>query len=187
MLGIEIALAVYGLFGLIGGVLITSRTKVVQGLRARLLGALALVPLAAGFGLIFLITKDPAVPLYIRTGVVAVVAVAVFVIGARLGVNPDAQPASAAGGFEEPRASEEPLDSDDAEPDLVLTDAQPTSTGPESEHLDYFDTIAAHLESPQLNPENLDYFDTKVERTGAHRPDPLDDVDPEPPRPGTRS
>jgi hypothetical protein len=209
VLGIEIALAVYGLFGLIGGTLIISKTRVVQRLRARLLGLLALVPIAAAFVLIFAISNE-STRTAIEIAIVAVFAVLVFALGALLSVNPDQQPQVTEETNDEMVEEDEISDIDElpedaeqeaesAEPDIELTDsAQPASTGPESSHLDYFDTIAEHLEYFDMNPnpEQLDYFDTKPakpDRSGASA-DSLDDLDPdptpprhEPPRPENRT
>jgi hypothetical protein len=187
---IEYALAVYGMFGLVFGILFFSRTRAVRGLWARLLGALALVPVAAGVALLAFSKGDTFI---VETGVVVVVVILVLVLGLILGAGADeplddgdepadldewdeyeetdahglADPDADGGGDE---AGDEP-----AELDPEASDA-PAATGPASESLDYFDTIAEHLEYFDMSPpaEQLDYFDTK----GGGEPDPLDDLDP---------
>jgi hypothetical protein len=195
ILGLEIALAVYGLFGLVGGTLIVSKSRVVQGYRARLLGLLALVPVVAAFVLIFTVSKENTQTL-IEGIIVGVVAVLVFVLGVLLSVNPDAarQPTEEEDADQMVDYDESAAADEAAEPDIELTDGeQPVSTGPESEHLDYFDRIAEHLEYFDMNPEHLDYFDKKTKDANSNC-DPLEEggrtsAQPErkPPRPENRT
>src|SRR5262245_1982541 len=120
ILALEIALAVYGLLGLITGTLIVSRTKAVQGARARLLGALTLVPVVAAFVLIFTLpSTSPSYP-WIEGGIVGLVAVLVFGIGAFIGVNPDEK---------RPAEDEEP-EPEAVEPPPQEQPAEPVAAGP---------------------------------------------------------
>jgi hypothetical protein len=198
ILGIEIALAVYGVLGLISGTLIVSKSKVVQGQRARLLGSLALVPIVAAFVLIFTMFGNPRTMTLIEGIIAGVVAVAVFTTGYLMGVNPDAANQNVDFDEDQVEYDETPIDPDldDVDPDdLMLTDAAPPpSTGPVSENLDYFDKIAEHLDYFEMNPEHLDYLGrgpSRAEPPGG-RPDLRDDLgseptrpEPGPPRPGT--
>ena len=101
ILVIEIALAIYGLIGLFGGKMTLSKTKVVLGVPARLLGLLALTPLPVALVAIigYVAVKAPADPerfaadnhvtiMVIEAVIVLGIAVMVFALGAALGVNP---------------------------------------------------------------------------------------------------
>lgn len=101
ILGIEIALAIYGLIALIGGKLTISKTKVVLGVPARLLGALALTPLPLAFAavIVYVAVQAPANPerfaednkltlVLIEAVIVIGVALLVFGIGASVAVDP---------------------------------------------------------------------------------------------------
>ena len=100
ILGIEIALAIYGLIGLFGGKMTLSKTKVVLGVPARLLGLLALTPLPAAFVVIivYVAARAPADPerfaadnkitiAVIEAVIVIGIAILVFGIGAAFAVN----------------------------------------------------------------------------------------------------
>jgi hypothetical protein len=202
--GIEIALAVYGLFGLIGGSLIISKSRIVRGPWARLLGAVALVPLIAAFVLIFTVTNEKTLTT-IEISLISVFSILVFGLGALFSVKLGEQPVEEEAGEGAEGATEEggegteegvegtaevedaPTEESEAEePEVELTDARPVATGPESENLDYFDTIAPHLEYYDMNPEQLDYFDKKAAQSEPANaaPDPLDEAaaDPAPPK-----
>ena len=101
ILGIEIALAIYGVIGLFGGKMTISKTKVVLGAPARLLGALALTPLPVAFVVIlmYVTTQAPANPerfadenkltiALIEAVIVIGIAILVFGIGAAIAVDP---------------------------------------------------------------------------------------------------
>ena len=101
--GLEIGLAIFGLIALIRGKMTLSKTKVVVGAPARLIGLLALAPLPIvfGFGIVFGIVKaaegaDPqqiakdnqALFTGIEIGVVILTAILVFTIGAAVAISP---------------------------------------------------------------------------------------------------
>jgi hypothetical protein len=101
ILGIEIAMAIYGLMGLFGGKMTISKTKVVLGAPARLLGAIALTPLPVAFVviLLYVASQNPANPerfadenkltiALIEAVVVIGIAILVFGIGAAIAVDP---------------------------------------------------------------------------------------------------
>jgi hypothetical protein len=161
----EILLAGYGLLGLVGGTLIVSRSKVVQGYRARLLGALAFIPLAAQFVFIYAVASE-RLELVCEAVITVLTAVAVFATGLLIGVSTDAHRSPVDDEQEEPTDyGDVPPEADtgaEAEPDLVLADAsQPVETGPDSDKNDYFDTLAEHLEYFDMNPEQPDFFDAQ--------------------------
>ena len=101
ILGVEIALAIVGLIALFGGKLTISKTKVVRGAPARLLGLLALSPFPLAFVVVlgYVAANAPADPerfvadnqwtiIGIEAGIVITVAVLVFAIGAAVATNP---------------------------------------------------------------------------------------------------
>lgn len=102
ILGVEIAMVVVGLLALVRGRMTISKTKVVEGLPARLLGLLALTPLPVVLvvGIVFVVASNPADPekfaadnkltlTLIEAGIVIVIAILVFGIGAAIGKNPE--------------------------------------------------------------------------------------------------
>ena len=102
ILGMEIGLAIVGLIALFGGKFTISKTKVVQGMPARLLGLLALTPfpLALVVVLGYVAANAPANPeqfvkdnqwtlIGIEAGIVITIAVLLFVIGAAVATNPE--------------------------------------------------------------------------------------------------
>jgi hypothetical protein len=162
ILGLEIALAVYGFFGLITGSLIVSKSKVVRGTRARLLGLLALVPVVAAFVLIFTFTGSSRTLDFVEGGIVGAVAVLVFGIGYFLGVPADEEPTEA-----EPEAEDEPetdaeqsaVDPDATEADIDVSKAGAPAAATEAPsadadmvHVRYFDSIADCLEALDIKP-----------------------------------
>lgn len=101
ILGIEIAMLVIGLLALVRGKMTVTGSKVVVGVPARLLGALALTPLPAAFVAIigFVALNAPADPeqftqdkkltiMAIEAVIVIGIAVLVFGIGAAIGISP---------------------------------------------------------------------------------------------------
>src|SRR5215831_8335583 len=101
ILGIEIAMLIVGILALVRGKLTISKTKVVEGTPARLLGILALTPLPAAFLAImaYIASQGPADPekfaeekkwtlVGIEAAVVIGIAVLVFVIGAAIATDP---------------------------------------------------------------------------------------------------
>ena len=102
MIGVlEIVLAVFGLIGLFSGRLPLSKTKVVLGVPARLLGALALAPMPMAFVVIlgYVASQAPANPerfaednkltiAIIEAVIVLVTAALVFGIASAVAVNP---------------------------------------------------------------------------------------------------
>jgi hypothetical protein len=104
ILGIEIAMIVVGLIALFRGKLTISKTKVVEGIPARLLGLLALtpIPVVIAVGLAYTILSNPADPekfveenkttlVVIEVVIVLGIAILVFGIGAALGKDPTAR------------------------------------------------------------------------------------------------
>jgi hypothetical protein len=190
--GLEIALAVYGVFGLIGGSLIISKTRIVRGPRARLLGALALVPLIAAFVLIFTVTNEKTLST-IEISLVTVFALLVFGLGALFSVKlgaPTAQEGdeAAEGALPEVEGAAPEGETEPAEPEGELAGAAPAATDPESEQRDYFDSLAEHLEYFDMNPEQPDYFDKKAAQSDRSKPapDPLDGAAADPAQPTRR-
>lgn len=101
ILGLEIGLLIFGLVALVRGKFTLSKSKVVEGAAARLLGLLALTPLPLALAVVFLYVaaSAPGNPekfaednkltiALIEAGVVIGIAVLVFGIGAALGKDP---------------------------------------------------------------------------------------------------
>lgn len=101
--GLQIGLAIFGLIALIRGKMTISKTKVVVGAPARLIGLLALVPipLTLGVGMLIGIAKvaeggnpekiaedNRGLLMGVEIGIVIVIAILVFGLGAALGVSP---------------------------------------------------------------------------------------------------
>lgn len=101
--GLQIGLAIFGLIALIRGKMTISKTKVVVGAPARLIGLLALVPipLTLGVGMLIGIAKvaeggnpekiaedNRGLLMGVEIGIVIVTAILVFGLGAALGVSP---------------------------------------------------------------------------------------------------
>lgn len=101
ILGLEIGLIVFGLVALVRGKITVSKTKVVEGIPARLLGALALTPLPIAFmvGVAIAATqpnpeqfvKDNQLTIaLIEAGIVLGIGLLVVVIGLVVGTDPAA-------------------------------------------------------------------------------------------------
>jgi len=101
ILGVEIAMLVVGLLALVRGRMTISKTKVVTGTAARLLGLLALTPLPVAFAAVALYVAVSGVGdperflednkltlMLIEAGVVIGIAILVFGIGAAIGTDP---------------------------------------------------------------------------------------------------
>src|SRR4051812_13151875 len=104
ILGLEIGLIIFGLIALFRGKLTISKTKVVEGLPARLLGLLALTPLPIAIlvGIVFVLAVAPNNPekaariadenkltlALVEAGIVIFITILVFGFGAALGKNP---------------------------------------------------------------------------------------------------
>jgi hypothetical protein len=101
ILGIEIAMIIIGLLALVRGRMTLTRNKVVVGVPARLLGALALTPLPVALVAVvgYIAMNAPADPerfaadnqvtiIIIETAIVIGIAVLVFGIGAAVAVDP---------------------------------------------------------------------------------------------------
>jgi hypothetical protein len=101
ILGIEIAMLVIGLLALVRGKMTVTGSRVVVGVPARLLGALALTPLPAAFVAVigYVALNAPADPeqfaqdkkltiMAIEAAIVIGIAVLVFGIGAAIGISP---------------------------------------------------------------------------------------------------
>lgn len=98
--GLEIGLAIFGLIALVRGKMTLSKTKVVVGVPARLIGLLALTPLPIAFAVGFVyaivngadaerMAKDNQLTLgLIEAGIVIGVAILVFAIGAAVAISP---------------------------------------------------------------------------------------------------
>jgi hypothetical protein len=99
--GVEIALLVIGLLAIIRGKLTISKTKVVTGAAARLLGLIALTPLPVALAAVALYMAVSGVGdperfaddnrmtlMLIEAGVVIGIAILVFGIGAAIGTDP---------------------------------------------------------------------------------------------------
>jgi hypothetical protein len=105
ILGLEIGLLIFGLIALIRGKMTLTKTKVVEGVPARLLGLLALTPLPIAIlvGIGFVLVVAPANPekaakiaddnkltlALVEAGIVIFITVLVFGIGAAIGKNPE--------------------------------------------------------------------------------------------------
>lgn len=103
ILGMEIGLAIFGILALVRGKMTISKTKVVVGAPARLLGLFALTPLPLAFmaGVIYAVREGGGNPqgfvandnarltlALIEGGIVVGVAIVVFAIGAMIAVPP---------------------------------------------------------------------------------------------------
>jgi disulfide bond formation protein DsbB len=104
ILGLEIGLAIIGLIALFGGKFTISKTKVVEGVPARLLGLLALTPFPLAFVVVvgYVAANAPANPeqfvadnqwtiIGIEAAIVITIAVLLFVISAAVATNPEAR------------------------------------------------------------------------------------------------
>lgn len=102
ILGIEIAMIIVGLLALVRGRMTISKNKVVTGAAARLLGLVALTPLPVAFAgvALYVAASAPGDPerfvednkfaiMGIEAGVVIVIAILVFGIGAAIGRPPE--------------------------------------------------------------------------------------------------
>lgn len=101
--GMEIGMAIVGLLALIRGRMTISKTRVVVGVPARLLGIVALTPLPVAFGAVILFSlvqgaavnpekfaEDNRVTLVlIEAGIVIGIAIFVFAVGALVAIHPD--------------------------------------------------------------------------------------------------
>lgn len=115
--GLQIGLAIFGLIALIRGKMTISKSKVIVGTPARLIGLLALVPipLTLGVGMLIGIAKvaeggnpekiaedNRGLLMGVEIGIVIVTAILVFGLGAALGVSPaEAERRDRAGRYDE--------------------------------------------------------------------------------------
>jgi hypothetical protein len=101
ILGLEIGLFIFGILALVRGRMTLTKSKVVEGVPARLIGMLALTPLPVAFliGVAYAIIAAPADPekfaednkwtlMGIEAAIVIGVAIMVFVIGMLVAVDP---------------------------------------------------------------------------------------------------
>lgn len=208
VMAVEIALAVYGFFGLITGTLIVSKSKVVRGYRARLLALVALVPLIAAFVLIATFTGAPNRLALIEGILTGTVVVLVFGTGALIGVNPDAgapteeaededaidgdESAAEVDETEEGEEAEETEEAESREMEPATTDVEEPEPEPQPEPEPELVTGPVVAEEPGSPPteteksdyfgaiaEHLDYFDMEPETGPLSRRQKR----PEPPKP----